>query len=241
MNNMQILAPQLNRTIIPHDLMQLYYDIKKENRHRGNWKTISEEELWKELIFCVLSANVSFELVESVVNSLTINNYLNFDWLIQNKKSVKILHQHLSTPNFLPKKKDGTLRKYRYPKRSSYIVNSAKQIYKNNHSLKEILSSTSSDFELRNNLAMMIPGIGLKESSHFLRNVGFSKSLAIIDVHIYDFCRDFLQLNLPGKAIASQKQYIILETILQDFSSYHNLDLAIFDLAVWHYMRQKFR
>lgn len=237
---MQVLAPPLSHTIIPHDLMEVYRDIQKR-KTKHNWKNISEEKLWHELVFCILSANVSYELVNSTMSYLIKNHFLDYEWLISNEKSANIIHHKMSESNFLPRKKDGELRKYRYPKRSLYIVESAKRIYSKNNSLKQILSHSTSDFELRNELTSLILGIGLKESSHFLRNVGFSNKLAIIDIHVFDFCREFLQLSLPSKSVNSSKQYFHLEEILQNFSLYHRLNLDTFDLAIWYYMRQKYQ
>ena len=38
--------------------------------------------------------------------------------------------------------------------------------------------------ELRNELAKEVKGYGLKEASHFLRNIGFGQKIAILDRHI---------------------------------------------------------
>jgi len=63
---------------------------------------------------------------------------------------------------------------------------------------------------LRNSLAKQVNGYGLKEASHFLRNIGLSNNkIAILDRHILR--------NLKVEKIKSQKHYLEIE---QDFLNY---------------------
>jgi len=237
--NLQLLTEQLNNTIVPYDLMELYHDLRYRTKNRESWKVVSENRLWSELVFCILSANVSFELAKSVISVLHKKNYLDTAWLLSRKNASTVLYNELREPNFHPKKKDGSLRRYRYPRKAELIVKASQIIYRNGLTIKELLQNSASDFALRNQLANTVPGIGLKEASHFLRNVGYSDSLAIIDVHVFNFCKDFLFNDSPNSRLQPQKDYFLLERVLQNFTSYHKLNLAIFDLAIWFYMRQQ--
>jgi N-glycosylase/DNA lyase len=49
--------------------------------------------------------------------------------------------------------------------------------------LKKILNSNKNKFDIRRQIKNDFVGIGMKEASHFLRNIGY-KHLAIIDRHI---------------------------------------------------------
>lgn len=238
---MQALSSQVHDSIIPLDVMRIYDDLRIKTRHREHWKQVREERLWKELVFCILSANVSYELVKSTVDVLDRRKLLDAYWLINVRNSAQILSEELGKPLFEPIKKDGGGRKYRYPRRGQKIVEAARIIYIKNMSIKNMLEKAKSDTLLRNNLAETIPGLGFKEASHFLRNIGFSNSLAIIDIHILDFISQYLNVDLKKRSVATTKQYIIFEKILQNFSEYHGLNLAIFDLAIWFYMRDNFQ
>ena len=142
-----------------------------------------------------------------------------------------------SQPNFEPRKKDGGLRKYRYPqKRSEEIINAAQILYANS-SIKKILNNSTSDIAVRNFLVNKIPGIGIKESSHFLRNIGYSNSLAIIDVHVLNFLKQYNYVDPIEVQTLTKLKYEKLEIILQNLAEFHKLDLNILDLAIWHYMR----
>ena len=50
--------------------------------------------------------------------------------------------------------------------------------------IKKVLASFKDIYELRLWLIKNIKGIGFKEAGHFLRNIGLSKELAILDRHI---------------------------------------------------------
>lgn len=238
---MAALSSQVCDSIIPLDVMRIYDDLRIKTRYRENWKEVKEVRLWKELVFCILSANVSYELVKSTVDVLDKRKLLDSYWLINIRNSAQILSEELGKPLFEPIKKDGEGRKYRYPRRGREIVEAARIIYLKNGSIKNMLEKAESDTLLRNNLAETIPGLGFKEASHFLRNIGFSNSLAIIDIHILDFISQYLNVDLKKRSVASIKEYLLFEKILQNFSEYHGLNLAIFDLAVWFYMRDKYQ
>ncbi len=201
-----------------------------------NWKRISEINLWKELCFCILSANVQYELAFSTMKILWKKCLLDSRWLLGSPVSKTILLEEMSMAQFFPKTKIGRTRKYRYPSaRSESIVDAAKAIYSRS-SLKEILSGSNNPTLVRKFLYDNIPGLGIKEASHFLRNISYCNSLAIIDVHVLSF---LIRMNLISNKPASMtlKKYILIEQLLNDLVSYYNLELGLFDLAIWHYMR----
>ncbi|MDH3353161.1 MAG: N-glycosylase/DNA lyase [Nanoarchaeota archaeon] len=76
-----------------------------------------------------------------------------------------------------------------------------------------------------------IKGLGMKESSHFLRNVGF-EDVAIIDFHIVDLLKkeglieDFKNLN--------KKKYLEIEETLRKLAKKVNLSLGKLDLYLWY-------
>ena len=224
-------------TIIPHQILRLYNKLSQQNKLSLNWKKKKEHDLWCELCFCILSGNVSFELAKSVIDTLNKKELLNQHWIVEDAESTKVLNNALEESQFLPLRNNGEPRKYRYPtKRSAQIVKSAQVIYSDNESIKRILSKFESVTETRSYLFNQIPGLGIKEASHFLRNIHYSKSLAIIDVHILAFLKkNYLTAQ---STIVTPNSYLKLERILKNLADFHSLDLAIFDLAVWHYMRK---
>ena len=77
-----------------------------------------------------------------------------------------------------------------------------------------------------------VKGIGFKEASHFLRNVGFGKDLAIFDVHIL---RNMARLGLIDEEPKSltEKRYMLLENKLRVFSKKIKIPMDELDLLFW--------
>ena len=86
--------------------------------------------------------------------------------------------------------------------------------------------------DIRNQLVQNIKGIGMKEASHFLRNIGF-KDYAIVDFHIVDVLVNYSIIEKP-KTI-SQKKYLEIEKILRDLAGQLGMSLAELDLYLWYH------
>lgn len=209
-------------------------------RRKKKWNAMSEDELWEELCLCVLSSNVPYELAKSAFLHLRDTLHLRRRWITQSSDSLEKIAQELSKPIYLPEKKNGDYRKYRFPNiRAQNIVSAAKTIYLKNSGLLKILKNANSEQEARDILAKNVAGIGLKEASHFLRNIGYSKSLAIIDSHVVAFLKEVEALPQVNVKNITPQIYMRLERILQDLCDSLDLNLSTFDMAIWYYMRGK--
>jgi N-glycosylase/DNA lyase len=80
-------------------------------------------------------------------------------------------------------------------------------------------------------LVQNIKGLGLKEASHFLRNIGFD-DYAIIDSHILDLLERHHLITRPKTL--TKKKYIEIEALLQQIATQTNLTLAELDLYLWY-------
>jgi N-glycosylase/DNA lyase len=78
-------------------------------------------------------------------------------------------------------------------------------------------------------LSDLIPGLGYKESSHFLRNIGYSDHLAIIDVHIISFLKQMSLIDSVNNVLLTRRVYRELEKKLLGITSNLQLSLAAFD------------
>lgn len=167
----------------------------------------SNPEIFKELCFCILTANFNAE--KSIVIQETINNgffTLSFEDLEQRLREMG----------------------HRYPRtRAKYIVEARR--YANN--LKERLKTFNSSLEAREWLVKSIKGIGYKEASHFLRNIGY-KDLAIIDFHIADLLDRYRVIKKP-KTI-TRKKYFEIEEVLRLIAGKLGISLAELDLYLWY-------
>ena len=83
---------------------------------------------------------------------------------------------------------------------------------------------------IREDLAENIKGLGMKEASHFLRNIGF-KDFAIVDFHIIDILVKNKIIDRP-KSLTKNK-YLEIEQILKGLADKLKMSLAELDLYLW--------
>ena len=111
--------------------------------------------------------------------------------------------------------------------KSSYITN-ARENFPEIIKFKEL----KNPLEMREFLVKNVKGLGWKEASHFLRNLGYGKDMAILDRHIL---RNLLRLKvIPEipKSI-SKKRYIEIENKMGKFSQKIEISLQELDMLFW--------
>lgn len=86
--------------------------------------------------------------------------------------------------------------------------------------------------ENREWLVQNIKGMGYKEASHFLRNIGLGRDMAILDVHIL---KNLKRHGVIGKipASMSKKAYLDIEERMRRFSKRIKIPLDELDLLFW--------
>ena len=182
--------------------------IKIDNRIK-EFKNINKESiesLFKELCFCILTANFNAE------KSIKIQEEIGYCFLTGDKDE---LSEKLKTYG------------HRFPNtRAQYISESL--ICKDK--IKEVLQSNDKK-AIREWMVNNVKGLGYKESSHFLRNIGFD-DYAIIDFHIVDVLVNYNLINKP-KTI-TKKKYLEIENVLKRLAKETNLTLAELDLYLWY-------
>ena len=85
--------------------------------------------------------------------------------------------------------------------------------------------------DVRNQLIKNIKGIGMKEASHFLRNIGL-RDYAIIDFHIVDILVKNNFIERP-KTI-TLKKYLEIEAVLRELANRLKMSLGELDLYLWY-------
>lgn len=165
------------------------------------------DKIFGELCFCVMTANCSAEKCIEVQKLIGDG--------FQNLPEEK-LAQNLR------------LYGYRFPNiRAKYIV----QARELQGELKSNIKTYKDLHKLREWIVKNIKGLGYKEGSHFLRNIGFT-DYAIIDFHILDLLTKFNLIEKP-KTLAKTK-YLEIEKLLEKIAEGLNLNLAELDLYMWY-------
>ncbi len=88
--------------------------------------------------------------------------------------------------------------------------------------------------ELRNWLAENIHGLGLKEASHFLRNIGKSNNqIAILDRHILRNLHELGIISEEDLTIKGTRHYMKLEKQFLAFAHQIGISIDELDLLFW--------
>jgi len=119
-------------------------------------------------------------------------------------------------------------------KKSAYIVEAREKFLLDNRiSLKSIISQIGDGYEAREWLVQNVKGIGYKEASHFLRNIGFEQNLAILDRHIVRNLQ-FVGVikKIPGSL--SRGRYFDIEKKMMEFSKAVQIPMSYLDLVMWY-------
>ncbi len=87
-------------------------------------------------------------------------------------------------------------------------------------------------FNTREWFVKNVKGLGYKEASHFLRNIGLGSDLAILDVHILRNLKRYGVIKDIPKTI-SRKSYLEIEEKMKRFSEEIKIPLGELDLLFW--------
>ncbi len=171
---------------------------------------VFETDLFSELCFCLLTANSSALMGLRIQASAGRGGFLKMDY----EDLVALLSRH----------------GHRFPEQRASRILKARERWE---SIEELLRSGESSPRLRELLAdprseFKVEGLGYKEASHFLRNVG-RPDVAIIDRHVHRF---LLENGLyPQIKTLTPKRYREMESILGRLAS--NLDLTLGELDLY--------
>lgn len=191
------------------ELKQQYLKHKKEIEKKLVQFSAQKPENWKhELFFCLLTPQSKAESC----------------WLaIQELKQCKI------TQNNKQKVQNCLKTKTRfYKNKTHYLLELEKKWPK----IKEAIKTEKDPCKLRDYLIKSIKGLGVKEASHFLRNIGKSNNqLAILDRHIL---RKLIQLKIIKRIPTLNKNnYLLIENKMKKLSKLTSIPLDALDLLFW--------
>jgi N-glycosylase/DNA lyase len=182
---------------------------------REVWQQGSDERLWEELVFCIFTAGASARMGFTAVDAVR-----------------PFLGQGSQREMTRALRKAGA---HRFPvERPGYIVVTRDYLREHcNLRLRRKLESFRDPIERRDWLAQerRIKGLGYKESSHFLRNIGL-RGYAILDKHVMSCLHD-LQIVEIAKPPTTRARYLEVEEKLKRFSRDLKIDFDELDLVLW--------
>ena len=173
-------------------------------------KEMDTEKWFEELTYCLLTAYSSARLGQLCVDALCDRDALLHGDLDQVVETLRAQGHRFAE------------------KRAEYIFNARTLI----PTLKETIQSFQDIKAAREWLAKNVKGIGWKESSHFLRNIGYL-DVAIIDRHIISNMVDHGILEERPKSI-TKRRYLEYEHILAEVARRVGMTLGEMDLYLWY-------
>jgi len=201
------------------ELKHVYQQKRKEIKARlaefaEVGRSAPDERLFEELTFCIYTAGASARMglrsVESVRPVLMTGSLTDIQRALEHK--------------------------HRWPDGRGAYVYETREYLRECCGLKvrELLASFETSDARRDFFAANrgVRGLGYKEASHFLRNVGY-RGYAILDKHVLARLAEFGQIE-SEKPPSTKKKYVALEEKMKLFARSIEIDFDELDLLLWY-------
>lgn len=183
------------------------YEIFQELGENG-----SDEELFAEMIFCICTPQSSAKAGWKAASRILKEDLFNADEYV--------LQDILGTSGVRFKKN-----------KVKYIIHNRPSFYPGTkEALNHILSAPP--LTARETLVKGVKGWGMKEASHFMRNIGFGDKLCILDRHILRCLKEFEIIDSIPNGI-DRATYLRIEEEMKHFSKEINIPVFALDFVFW--------
>lgn len=200
------------------EILDLYKRIKPEIVKRISdfmkiWKDADNNALFTELAFCLFTPQSSARQCWKAVNILLQKDLL-FDggW--------EEISSEINIVRFRNNK-------------AKYLVEARDKFCCSGTGLREYLDLNAGQIEKRSWLVKNVKGMGFKEASHFMRNIGIGDKLAILDRHILKNMKLLGVIEEIPDSI-TEKVYLELEKKLSEFSERSGIPMGHLDFVLWY-------
>lgn len=172
-----------------------------------------DKDIFVELCFCLLTPMSRARAADKAINRLLKDDLL----FIGNKKQIT---------------KELTESGVRFSGNKAKFILEAREFFtRDGIDIKSKFSQGTSNAK-REWLAKNVKGLGYKEASHFLRNIGLGFDLAILDRHIMKNLLKYRVIKEIPNCI-TKKCYLSVEKKMKEFSKEVNIPMAELDLLFW--------
>lgn len=178
------------------------------------WDEGTDEEIFAELAFCLLTPQSKALVCWRAIENLRDSGVLWFG-------DEKYILNYLKGVRFKYTKAQNIVKA-----RNFFTIDGDLKI-------KDMLSQFSNPVEMRDFLVRNVRGMGYKEASHFLRNVGLGEELAILDRHILKNLVKLGVIDEVPKGL-TKRRYLKIEEKMKEFSRSIDIPMAHLDLVLWY-------
>lgn len=207
------------KEILREELLNLYKEIKPNIEKRltefkNIWENGTNKDIHLELSFCILTPQSKARSSWEAIEALKVNKLI---WNGTNEEIAPFLNK----VRFKNTKADNLVRLREQMTKDNKIIT------------KDFFNTIPEVEEKRNWIVKNIRGMSYKEAGHFLRNVGFGDSIAILDRHILRNMERLGVIDEIPKTI-SPKKYLEMEKKLFEFTKEVNIPMDHMDLLLWY-------
>lgn len=230
----------MNIELLNSTIDEMCLELSKKEHMGIDWQTLSEDELVREIAFCIFGSQMLFEQASAIVDHLfnlglfssinSVNNWEKYESSVINA---------LSTPlEYTGRNNEIRLFYPRFKNRiSSLFVSSMRNLQNKGITIRDILLSSKLPKVVRKSLVEYIVGFGPKQSSLFLRRIGYSSDLAVLDVHIVDYLKLTKRISIQKPKLGLISYYETVENEFSIVAKEFRHPLGCVDLATWITMR----
>ena len=175
---------------------------------------LADRRLFEEMCFCILAVQSKAHGADAAVRDLVAHHLL---WPGRQREVAAFLQPRTRFHNH----------------KAASIVRARERFFPpNGPVLCQSLEGLSDPRTARAWLVREIDGLGWKEASHFLRNIGRGDRLAILDRHILrNLIRHRVIHRMPTTLTANR--YLAIESRMERFSDDIDIPMAALDLLFW--------
>jgi N-glycosylase/DNA lyase len=180
---------------------------------RRIWDSGDDTALFIELVFCLLTPQSGARRCWLAVENLLRNDLLfngGFEEICRELNIVRFRNH-----------------------KTAYILEAREAFLGRGRSIRKILHECESVHGMRTWMAGNVKGIGYKEASHFLRNIGLGDDIAILDRHILRNMHSLRLIDVIPNSI-SPGLYQDIERRLRVYSNKIAIPLGHLDFVLWY-------
>jgi len=181
---------------------------------RGLWTSGSEDKLFRELAFCLMTPQSSARTCWDAVGRLFDGGLFYCGTQIQLARGIHPI-------------------RFKHHKAQYMIAARSMFLPAGTPCLRRLLEIRSDAHGMREWLVKNVKGLGFKEASHFLRNIGLGEDLAILDRHILRTMKAHRVIRTIPDAIG-RKHYLALEKKFIRWAERLGVPPAHLDLLIWY-------
>lgn len=208
-------------TAFPNSMVDLIDDLISDARHGvftlPEFRRKTEvTEVWYDLAFCIVSSQERTNRALAAANCLGAGYFR-----LMGSDDIPSAIADLFQESYIS---------LRFINRKTQQLADSFQVLQNKRDyILDIATNFNTAYAAREFLMEHFPGIGPKQASMFLRNIGFGTDLAIIDSHIEKMSR----ILIPQIYMSRKPNYADIEAELRQFADSRSVNLQTLDVILW--------